>query len=289
LSSEETTQRMDETLGAAVKAAEATVRQPLVRRLARFGFYAKGLLSIVIGTLGIMLAVGNPEGKIADATGALATIAQKPFGSVLLILFVIGAVAHGFWNILRALADVDDAGKNWLGIFKRSIAVGIGIFYLGLAATAFEIVWMARRTEMSSQAEETFVSILLAIPILGATLLFLIGLGVIGAGFHECYSGVTGKFRDTYRVWEINGAHLTFISVLGVLSFTARALILVIMGYFFVVAALWRGSDGAIGLDAALLSLAQSSYGRTLLFVTAAGLLSHGILALYEAKYRRLC
>lgn len=200
--SEETTQRLGETVERAVKAAEVTVRQPFVRRLARFGFYAKGLLFIVIGVLGIMLAAGNPEGKIADAAGALATIAQKPFGSVLLILFVVGALGHGVWNILRAVADVDGSGKNWLGIFKRSIAAGIGIFYLGLAATAFEMVWMARNSDMSSQAEETFVSILLAVPLLGAVLLFLIGLGVIGAGFHECYSGVSGKFRDAYRLWE---------------------------------------------------------------------------------------
>ncbi|HVF48204.1 MAG TPA: DUF1206 domain-containing protein [Pyrinomonadaceae bacterium] len=286
---EESTQSIGETVDMAVKAAEVTVRQPFVRRLARFGFYAKGVLFIVIGSLGILLATGNPEGKIADAAGALAIIAQQRFGSVLLIMFVIGAVGHGVWNILRAVADVDDAGRNWLGIFKRSIAGGIGIFYLGLAATAFEIVWAARQTDMSSQAEETFVSILLAVPILGALLLFLIGLGVIGAGFHECYAGVSGKYRDSFRVWEINGPHLTLMNILAVLSFTARALILVIMGYFFVMAAVWRGSDGAIGLDAALLALAQSGYGRALLFATAVGLFSHGILALYEAKYRRLC
>ena len=41
------------------------------------------------------------------------TIAQKPFGKILLIIFIVGAVGHGVWNILRGVADVDNAGTNW--------------------------------------------------------------------------------------------------------------------------------------------------------------------------------
>jgi hypothetical protein len=236
-----------------------------------------------------MLAVGLPEGRIADPTGALAVIAQKPFGRILLTLFTAGAAGHGVWNLLRGIADVDDAGGNWLGILKRSIAAGVGLFYIGLALAAFQIVLASRVSETPSQAEETFVSILLAVPLLGAVLLFLIGLGVIGAGFHECYIGISGKFREAYRVREISGPHLIFITILGFLSFTSRAVILVIMGYYFLAAAIWNRANGSIGLDASLYALAQSAYGRIFLFAAAAGLFAHGVLAFYEAKYRRIC
>ncbi len=286
---EEFPQTLGEAVEKTVEAAEETIRLPFVKRIARFGFYAKALVFIVVGALAIMLSVGSPEGRIADPAGALAVIAQKTFGTVLLILFSIGAVGHGIWNLLRGIADVDDAGGNWLGILKRSIAVLLGIFYVGLALTAVQFVLSSRVTDTSSQAEETFAAILLAIPVLGAALLFLIGLGVIGAGFHECYSGVSGRFRDSYRLWEITGPHLAFITVLGVLSFVARAIIMIIMGYYFVAAALWNRLDGAIGIDASLYALAQSPYGRVFLFAAAVGLFAHGVLAVYEAKYRRIC
>lgn len=282
-------QSVGEAVELTVEAAETAVRRPFVKKLARFGFYAKGVLFIVVGALAVMLSAGMPEGRIADPTGALALTAQKPFGRLLLILFTAGAAGHGIWNLLRGIADVDDAGGNWLGIFKRSIAAGIGIFYIGLGVTALQIVLASRVSETPSQVEETFVAILLAVPLLGALLLFVIGLGVIGAGFHECYSGVSGKFREAYRVWEISGPHLAFITVLGVLSFTSRAVILVIMGYYFLAAATWNRVNGSIGLDAALYALAQSSYGRIFLFAAAAGLFAHGVLAFYEAKYRRIC
>jgi uncharacterized protein DUF1206 len=283
-----TKQVLSETVEKTVEAAEEAVRLPFFKRLARIGFFAKGLLFIVIGTLAILVSLGSNEGKISDAVGALAAIAERPFGKVLLIAFVVGAIGHGIWNILRGAADVDDAGNGWQGIVKRVISIGIGIFYLGLAVAAANIIFAARVSPDNSHAEETFIYVLLAVPFFGAVLLFLIGLGIIGAGFHECYSGLSGKYQESYRLWEITGFHMTFITILGVLSFTARAVILVLMGYFFATAA-FVGLEGSVGMDAALLALVQTYYGRTLLFVTAIGLIAHGILAMYEAKYRRIC
>ena len=286
---EQVANKLDRVVEKTVDTAEAAVQRPAIQKIARLGFYAKGFLFLTIGWLAIMLAVGFREGRIADPTGALAVIGNRPFGRLLLCGFAIGAAGHGLWNLLRAIADVDNAGGSWFGILKRSIAAGIGLFYLGLALTAVEKLVSARVAETPSQAEETFISVLLAVPLLGAALLVIIGLGVICAGFHECYSGVSGKFRKAYRVWEISGPHLSFITVLGVLSFTARAVILVILGYFFLSAAAWDGTSGSIGLDAALLTLAQSEYGRLFLFAVAVGLFAHGVLAFYEAKYRRIC
>jgi hypothetical protein len=171
----------------------------------------------------------------------------------------------------------------------RVISIGIGIYYIGLALSAFKIVTAARMTDESSQAEETFIAVLLAIPILGAVLLSLIGIGVIVAGVNECYSGLSGKFRENYRLWEIHGIHLAFINVLGALSFTARALLLGMMGYFFLRAALKTGANGSIGLDAALLTLLSTTYGRAIVLFTATGLVAHGVLAFYEARFRRIC
>lgn len=286
---EDVAQSLEQAAETTVEAAEAAVRQPFVRRLARFGFLAKGVLFLVVGALALLLVAGNPEGRIADPSGALAIISRKPFGNFLLMLFTAGAIGHGVWNLLRGIADVDEAGSGWLGILKRCIAAGVGLFYIGLAVTAFEILLASRASPEASQAEETLASILLAVPILGAALLSAIGISVIGAGFHECYSGVSGKFRESYRLWEISEIHLAFITLLGVLSFTARAVIMIIMGYYFVVAAASNRVDGAIGLDAGLSALAQSSYGRVFLFTAALGLFAHGVLAFYEAKYRRIC
>jgi hypothetical protein len=285
---DETKQAIGEVVGKAVETAEEAVQRPVVKGLARVGFYTKGVLFVIIGSLAVLLVTGLQGGRLADATGALTTVAQEPYGKLLLIFFIIGAVGHGLWNILRGFADVDNVGKKWVGIIKRGVAVGIGLFYLGLAISATEIVLSRPSEAVNSQAEETFVAIVLAVPLLGALFTTLIGLILVGAGCSECYSGLTGKFQENYKVWKISGVHRIFINVLGVLSFTARAVLLVLMGYFFVRAALTSDMATGIGMDAALLTLLRSTYGRMVVLVTAVGLIAHGILAFYEAKYRRI-
>ena len=90
-------------------------------------------------------------------------------------------------------------------------------------------------------------------------------------------------------MYELGDGERKIIPLLGFFSFTARALIFALMGYFFISAAIDYNASEAIGLDGALLTLSHSYYGKTLLFVTAAGLVCHGVLSLYEAKYRRIC
>jgi hypothetical protein len=274
-------QTVSEKIEVTVEAAEEIVRHPFVKKLARFGFYTKGFLFTVIGFLAIMVAIGERGGRLADPTGALAAVAQLPLGKILLIIFTVGAIGHGAWNILRGAADVDNVGKGWQGIVTRILAIGIGIFYLYLAWTALDLVLTAHVTGENGAVQKTFISILLAVP-LGAFLAAIIGLGVIGAGIHECYSGITGKYKENFKVYKMEGKK-------RYISFLARALILALMGYYFVSAAIFYDPQIAIGIDGALLMLSQTFYGKTLLFVTATGLVCHGILSLYEARYRRIC
>ena len=285
---EEASHAVGEKIKETVEAAEETVRKPFVRKIARLGFYTKGFLYIVIGILAVMVAIGQRGGELADPTGALARIAALDFGRVLLMVFIAGAVGHGFWNILRGAADVDNAGDKWQGIIKRCIAIGVGIFYLWLAFSAFNILVTENAGSRNGEVQRTIAQIFLALP-LGAVLLFLIGLSTIGAGIHECYSGITGKYQDNFRLFSLGNGQLRLINILGILSFTARALIFCLVGYFFISAAINYNPNEAIGIDGALAILARTYYGKTILFITAAGLVCHGVLSLYEARIRRIC
>ena len=285
---DETKEAVVEKIEQTVETAEEIVRHPYTKKIAEFGFYTKGFLFIVIGILALMVAFGQRGGELADPTGALTIIAQFTFGKILLIIFIFGALSHGVWNILRGAADVDNAGKNWQGIIKRCIAVGAGIFYLFLAATAWSIVTTVNVAVQNGTVQKSLTAIILALP-LGAIVVFLVGLIMIGAGFNECYRGVTGKFQEDFQLYKSQGNKRRIIGVLGALSFTARAVIFSLIGYFFIIAAINGNPDEAIGFDGALRALANTAYGKTLLFIAAVGLICNGILSLYEARYRRIC
>jgi hypothetical protein len=285
---DDTKQELAAVAEAAGEAAVEVVRHRWTRKLARLGFYCKGFLFVVIGVIAITVLAGVRGSSLLDQQGALAAIATEPYGKVLLLIFVAGSIGHGIWNILRGIADIDDLGRHWFSIFKRIIAAAIGVFYLGLAVSALEIVIAARVEPAASQAEETFVGFLLMLPVFGAIWAIIIGIGLIAGGIAQVYIGLSGQFKDAYHTWQISGVHRAVITLLGWLSFCVRAMLLIVIGWFFIKASV-NGRPGPIGLDAALLALLTTVYGPLLIGVAAAGLISHGILAFYEAKYRRIC
>lgn len=285
---EETKETIAETAKKAERIAEEVVERPWVRTLSRIGFIAKGVLFVVVGASAVLLAVGLRGGRIADPVGAMAAIAQYPFGKFLLALLIVGAVGHGVWNILRGIADVDETGKGIKGIIARSASVGIGIFYLILAVTAFQIVVFYYDSVENGKGEEMVAWLFLSVP-LGAVIILLIALGFFGAAAHECYSGLTGKFQENYKTWKLSPGIEKIVSLLGVISFTTRAALYMMVGYFFFLAANLNDAGQAQGMDGALLALAQSRFGTILLFVFGFGLVCHGVLAFFEAKYRRIC
>ena len=277
-----------ETMKEAEGVAEEVVRHPWIRSLSKFGFYTKGILFIVIGVSAIALTMGLRGGRIADPMGAMSAIAQMSFGRVLLLLGVAGAIGHGLWNILRGFADVDNKGKGVMAIIQRCLSVGIGIFYFFLASTALDIVLSNRANVENGRAEQYLTWVFLSIP-LGALVVLIIAIGFIVAAGNECYTGFTGKFLETYRSWQLSPAVEKFVLALGIISFPTRAVLYLLTGYFFFLAANLNDPHQAEGMDGALLALAQSRFGEILLFISGFGLVCHGILAFFEAKYRRIC
>jgi hypothetical protein len=61
-----------------------------------------------------------------------------------------------------------------------------------------------------------------------------------------------------------------------------------LIGYFLVKAAIDYDPDKAIGLDGALATLGQSSYGPALLGIVAAGLIGFALYSVLDARYRKV-
>ena len=69
--------------------------------LARAGFVARGLVYGIIGLLALKLAIGS-GGKATDQQGAMRTLAQQPFGKVLLLALAVGLAGYAMWRFTRA-------------------------------------------------------------------------------------------------------------------------------------------------------------------------------------------
>ncbi len=73
--------------------------------LARSGYAARGVVYLIVGGLAVLAALGR--GQTTDSEGALLTILQQPFGTVLLGLVALGLVGYAIWRLVQALMDTD--------------------------------------------------------------------------------------------------------------------------------------------------------------------------------------
>ena len=249
--------------------------------LARSGFVARGLIYAIIGVLAVKLALGA-GGKTTNQQGAMKTIAQQPFGEVLLILVAIGLAGYAFWRLTRALLGHGPEDSDSTG--ERIAALASGLVYAGLCAVAVTILLGSGSN--SGNTDKTTAGVL-GWPA-GTWLVGVAGAVLIGVGLYQGYRGVSKDFLKDSKTEQMSATVQTWIGWLGTLGHLARMIVFCLVGVFLILAALAFNPSKAVGLDGALAKLAHQSYGPFLLGLVAAGLVAFGLYSLSDARYRRI-
>jgi hypothetical protein len=260
---------------------EKVVRSDAFELLARAGFVARGLIYGIIGILAIKLAVGA-GGQTTNQQGALKTIAQQPFGKVLLILVAIGLGGYAFWRLLRALLGHGPEASD--SAFERLAGFASGIVYASLCAVAVEILAGSGSSSGNVHAKTAGV---LGWPA-GTWLVGIAGAILIGVGLYQAYRGIEKEFLKDSKTEEMSPTVRKWIEAIGTFGHLARGVVFGLVGVFLIKAAVDYSPNSAIGLDGALAKLAHASYGPFLLGVVAAGLIAFALFSLSDARYRRI-
>jgi hypothetical protein len=253
--------------------------------LARSGFVARAVVYGIIGILALKLAFGA-GGKATDQKGALETVAQQPFGKVLLILVAIGLAGYALWRFVRAalghgVEASDDSG------FDRVAALASGVVYAGLCAIAVSILLGSSQASSGSATSRKATGGVLGWPG-GQWLVGLAGGVLVGVALYQGYRGVTKDFLKDSKTEEMSPGVRDFVEWIGVVGHGARMIVFGLVGVFLIKAAVEYNPSAAIGLDGALRKLAAQSYGSVLLGMVAAGLVLFGLYSLSDARYRRI-
>ena len=258
-------------------------KSPWVERLGRAGLVAKGALYALVGILAFKVALGGRE-ESPDKTGALRTIAEQPFGKVLLVLLAAGLAGYALWRIAQAIFDRDDEGEGPTGLAKRATALGKAAWYAILFVLTASVL-VGGSTGDGNQQEAT--AGVFDLP-LGRYLVYAAGLAFLGAGGFNGYRAVTCKFKDKLKTGEMDEKEEQAATAIGVLGYLARCVVFALIGVFLVKAAWEYDPNEARSLDGALLELTQQPYGGLLLGAVAVGLLAYAFYCFVQARYRRI-
>ena len=263
--------------------ARQAAQSQWVEAAARLGLLAKGMSYAIVALLAIQIPLGL-GGETTDRQGALRTVAEKPFGEVLLVSLGLGLAAYALWCAARGFLDRDQEGTGAKALAKRLGYVGRGILYAGLSFVAFALV-VGLGAEGNNEKEEA--AKVLDLPA-GRWIVGAVGIGVLAVGLFNGYRSLTGKFRKHLREQKLDENVRGWVIGLGVVGHAARAVVFGLIGIFLLRAAWQYDPNEAIGLDGALRKLAQQGYGDLWLGLVAAGLLAYALYCFVEARYRRV-
>jgi len=264
---------------------EQVARQagPLVERLARLGYIAKGVIYAVIGFLALREAVGA-GGRSTDPSGAIHSIGTQPFGGVMLALLAVGLACYALWKVVQGVKDPDGKGSDAHGIVRRVAYVGSGALYGLLAYTAAQSILGAEDT-----SEDAATASAMAFqPPLGPILVWLVGTIVVAVGLYQLYAAYEAKFRDDLRLQQMGETEERWVIYAGRIGTAARAIAIGVAGAFLLLAAYQSDPSEARGLGAALEIVQLQPLGPYMLGTIAIGFLVYGAFMFTIARYRRI-
>jgi hypothetical protein len=262
-------------------AREAEDSKP-VEGMARFGLCGRGLVYLVVGLIALQLALGH-HGR-ADKNGALAAIRDKPLGSVLLVVLAVAFTGYAGWRLLQGAIGHRDEDEGAKRAAKRAASVGRGLLYASFAYTT--VRFLATSQESRDKTEPLTARVMSWTG--GQTLVFCVGVAIVGTGGYMVFRGVTQKFLERLDLRGAPRAAELAAAGVGLVGMAARGALVVLVGAFLVRAAVRYEPDKAKGLDAALKSLADEPLGGLLIGVIGAGLVCFGLWSFLEARYRRV-
>ena len=258
----------------ATAAAHEASNSRVVEWGARLGYVTVGLVHLLIAWIALKVAWGIGGGsKKADTSGALQTMASTGTGVVALWLCLVGFFLLAVWQLFEAALHQRETSD-------RLKAAAKGVTYLFFAWSTFKVGQGA--SSSAEQQTEDFTAGLMGSPG-GRLLVAVVGLVVLGIAGYHVYKGWTKKFLEDLREhpgqWAVTAGRIGYI---------AKGIALVVVGFFFLVAAWQADPDKAQGLDGALKTVKDQPFGPFLLTLVAAGIAAYGVYSFARSRYARV-
>ncbi|MEU9350319.1 DUF1206 domain-containing protein [Streptomyces griseoloalbus] len=252
---------------------------------ARAGLTARGVIYLLVGVLALRIAFGDGR-RQADRGGALAELADKPFGAVLLWALGLGLVGMALWRLSEALFG--SAGKDGRSARKRLAAAARCVFYAFVAWSVLAFAVNRNNGSGSSDRQSRDLTARAMEVPAGQWLVGLAGVVIVVVGGWIGVRAALRTYHDKLKLGELAPRTRRLVDVTGVGGGVARGLVFAVAGVFAVRAAVDYEPGKAKGLDDTLRSFAGTPLGPWLLVCVSAGLVLFGVFSFALARWRRV-
>ncbi len=254
----------------------------IAEKLARFGCYSVAGVYFMVGLMALLSFLGVGPAA-ADEERIVDLILEIPFGEVLIVILILGLLGYVIWRIYETFADPYEFGSSLKGKARRA---GIGLSALGYIIIAFGAAQILFQGGGDSESDQKlFISQVLSFP--GGQILVGIAGIILGftalVQFKYIYGGDYNKRMKYEKMpsWIVKATHITAWA-----GYIARSILLGVLGFFLVKAAVKSDSDEAGDTDSAFDFLGDfGAIGHTIFIAVALGTMCYGIFMLISGYY----
>jgi hypothetical protein len=247
-----------------------------VQILGRLGMVCYGVVHVLVAWLAVQVVFGDAEQ--ADQKGAIGTLAESSVGPVLLWALGIGLLAYALWQLVLITTGYGWIPKKRKRIFRKigagargAIGATLGIYAIGLANGG--------GSKSGTTQSQEWTARVMSLPA-GQVLVGIAALVIIGIGVASIRKGIKHKFME-----DLNRPQLPRVAEpLGVAGYCAKGVAYGVIGILVGIAAINHNPGDAGGLDVALKTLQQQTFGSILLFAVAIGLAAFGVYCFTAAR-----
>lgn len=241
---------------------------------ARIGFFARGIVYLLLGYFALTSAGGE------GATSVLQAIEEMPAGAILLSLMAAGLAGYGVFRLVSAALDLDNDGGDAWGKAKRAGHAVSGLAHFFLAYVALRLAFGSGGGGSGGAGEGEAARSVMTWPG-GEALVLLVGVAFVAAGAEQLVKAWTSKFMR-----QMAADAPDWVEWLGRAGYAARGVVFVIIGWQIFKASRGERAGEGLGFDPALAAL----HGMGWVFTAVAlGLILFGGFSLAQAWWHRIC
>ena len=262
-----------------------------LRAGSRFGLACRGAVYLLVGYLAfrLALAVHGRTGAPASSAGAVQAAVSPAWGRIPLVLLVAGLAAYALTQLLEAVfrpSRAESATGRWR---QRAVSSWGCLLYSAFCLSTARLLLETppRQTAQSEQGQDIDVTATVLRTGWGRLLLILVGLLIMAAAVEMGRRSVWLDFRERFTTEHMSRPLAMVTRAVGAYGCIARSVVLVLVGFFIIKAAVLSSARQVKGLDAVFRSVASSAGGAWLALL-ACGLFCYGLYCLIEARYRDL-
>lgn len=259
------------------------------RPLARFGCVSIGTVYLLVGTFALIALTGRMI-EVADEDRIVYVLLGVPGGALVIWGIVGGTAGYVLWRGIEALSDPYNFGNDWRGLAIRGgvalSALGYGVIAFSAARIALHGGAQGAEKDAAEEQQQLLVAQVLEWPngsivvgVAGA-IVVIVGLMQFGLVLRRAYTTEIRMQPQTHRRRRI-------IHVLAFYGYSARGVILIVLGYFLLKGAIQKNPAAVGDTDTAFDFVGGGLIGDTAFALVALGTIAYGIFMYLNAWHYR--